>query len=157
MLRTQAFLSLRRATRFYAAAATSAANELKLQFSLPHETLYDGSTVTQVNLPAQSGKIGVLANHIPTVEQLSPGIVEILEQGKSPNKYFISGGFATMQPDSTLCVTAVEAFPLESFSPDNVSSLLSKAKNELNSQDERVATEAKIQVHVLEELQASLK
>lgn len=129
---------------------------LKLQFALPHETLFAGSKVTQVNLPAQSGQIGVLANHVPTVEQLAPGVVEVFEQGSS-KKYFVSGGFATVQPDSTLSITSVEAFPLEKFSQENVRSLLAEANKNTSSTDEKVAAEAAIQVEVLEALQAALK
>lgn len=141
--------------RNYVEAATN--NVLKLRFALPHELLYDGTTVTQVNLPAHSGKIGILANHVPTVEQLHPGVVEIIEEANNSKKYFISGGFATVQPDSVLCVTAIEAFPLDSFSQSNITSLLSEAKSKLTSSNEEVAAKAQIQIDVLEELQSALK
>jgi F-type H+-transporting ATPase subunit delta len=45
--------------------------------------------VKQVNLVAKSGSMGILANHIPVVTQLSPGIVEIV--GEKNLKYFGSG------------------------------------------------------------------
>lgn len=141
------------AKRTYAEATEGA---LKLRFALPHETLYPSSTVTQVNLPAKSGQIGILANHVPTVEQLVPGVVEVLE-GSGSKKFFVSGGFATVQPDSTLCITSAEAFPLESFSAENVRSLLTEAQKNVSSSDEVVAAEAAIQVEVLEALQAALK
>ncbi|CCE91993.1 F1F0 ATP synthase subunit delta TDEL_0D04090 [Torulaspora delbrueckii] len=140
--------------RFYAEAAPS--GFLQLQFALPHETVFAGSKVTQVNLPAQSGRIGILANHVPTVEQLTPGVIEVFE-GTQSKKFFVSGGFAAMQPDSTLCITSVEAFPLDSFSQENVRSLLSDAKSKASSSDERVAAEAAIQIEVLESLQSALK
>ncbi|SCU81892.1 LAFA_0C07822g1_1 [Lachancea sp. 'fantastica'] len=139
--------------RTYAEAAN---DFLKLQFALPHETLFAGSKVTQVNLPAQSGQVGILANHVPTVEQLSPGVVEVFEGGSS-KKFFVSGGFATVQPDSTLSVNSVEAFPLDSFSSENVRSLISEANKNVSSSDEKVAAEAAIQLEVLEVLQAALK
>lgn len=159
MFRSQLIKSLRIIMRSYANAAetTSVANGLKLSFSLPHETLYKNASVTQVNLPAQSGKIGVLANHVPTIEQLTPGVVEVFEDDKTSKKFFISGGFATMQPNSLLYVTAVEAFPLESFSQDNIVQLLNKAKERATSQDEKVCAVAKLQISVLEELQNALK
>lgn len=140
--------------RFYAEAAPS--GFLQLQFALPHETVFAGNKVTQVNLPAQSGRIGILANHVPTVEQLTPGVIEVFE-GTQSKKFFVSGGFAAMQPDSTLCITSVEAFPLDSFSQENVRSLLSDAKSKASSSDERVAAEAAIQIEVLESLQSALK
>lgn len=161
MLRQGLAISLRVVKRSYADAAASAAagitQGLKLHFALPHETLYKNSVVTQVNLPAQTGNIGILANHIPTVEQLKPGVVEVLEDGKTSKKYFISGGFATMQPNSLLCITAVEAFPLDSFSSDNITQLLQKAKEKAASQDETVSAVAKLQINVLEDLQNALK
>lgn len=132
-------------------------NVLKLQFSLPHETLFSGTAVNQVNLPAQSGKMGILANHVPTIEQLSPGVVEIFEEGIASKKFFISGGFATVQPGSILSITAAEAFPLESFSQENIRSLLSEAKNKLTDPNEQVAAEAAITVEVLEQLENATK
>lgn len=157
MLRLQLVRSLRIAKRSYADAAATIATGLKLHFALPHETLYKNAVVTQVNLPAQSGKMGVLANHVPTVEQLTPGVVEILEEGKGSKKYFISGGFASMQPDSLLCISAVEAFPLDAFSQENITQLLNKAKEKATSQDEKVSAVAKLQINILEDLQHSLK
>lgn len=132
---------------------------LKLKFALPHETIYDNTKVTQVNLPVQSGHIGVLANHVPIAEQLKPGVIEIFEESltSTPKKYFVSGGFATVQPDSTLCITSVEAFSLDSFSKENISSLLSEANKNKSSSDANIATEASIQAEVLESLQAALK
>ncbi|KAL3230633.1 ATP synthase subunit delta, mitochondrial [Nakaseomyces bracarensis] len=141
------------ARRGYADAAKAG---LKLRFSLPHETLFNGEEVTQVNLPAKSGTIGVLADHVPTVEQLTPGVVEIVGANDT-KKYFVSGGFAAVQPDSTLCVTAVEAFPLESFSPESVRSLLAEAEKNSKSTDARTAGIASVQLDVLEKLQAVLK
>lgn len=139
--------------------AEGTANTLRLQFSLPHETLYSNTAVNQVNLPAQSGKMGILANHVPTIEQLSPGVVEIFEEGSGaiPKKYFISGGFATVQPDSVLSITAAEAFPLEYFSPEAVRSMISEVKGLAASTDEKLATESRIQLEVLEELEKALQ
>ncbi|CCH62024.1 hypothetical protein TBLA_0G00770 [Henningerozyma blattae CBS 6284] len=147
--------------RFLAAAATTtptSGNTLKFQFALPHEVLVDGKTVKQVNLPVRSGQIGILANHVPITEQLDPGLIEVFEEGQNdPTKYFVSGGFASMQPDSTLCVTSVEAFPLESFSKDKISSLLAEAKKISESKEGKEAAEAAIQVEVLQKLQSALK
>ncbi|AAS52677.1 AEL008Wp [Eremothecium gossypii ATCC 10895] len=141
------------ARRTYAEAAADA---LKLNFALPHETLFAGTAVKQVNLPVKTGQIGILANHVPIVEQLVPGVVEVLE-GSESKKFFVSGGFATVQPDSTLSITSVEAFPLDSFSAENVRALLAEAQKNAGAADSRVAAEASIQIEVLEALQAALK
>ena len=42
----------------------------------------------QVNLPAESGEMGVLANHVPTIEQLKPGLVEIVEESGGSKSFF---------------------------------------------------------------------
>jgi hypothetical protein len=42
----------------------------------------------QVNIPAESGEMGVLANHVPSIEQLKPGLVEIVEEGGASKKFF---------------------------------------------------------------------
>ena len=53
---------------------------LKLSLALPHQTLYNDSEVQQVNLPSVNGDLGILANHIPIVEQLRPGLLEIISK-----------------------------------------------------------------------------
>lgn len=42
----------------------------------------------QVNLPAESGEMGVLANHVPTIEQLKPGLVEIIQETGGSKTFF---------------------------------------------------------------------
>jgi len=37
----------------------------------------------QVNLAAETGEMGILANHVPSIEQLKPGLVEIIEESGS--------------------------------------------------------------------------
>lgn len=42
----------------------------------------------QVNIPAESGDMGILANHVPSIEQLRPGLMEIIEEGTAGSKQF---------------------------------------------------------------------
>lgn len=42
----------------------------------------------QVNIPAESGDMGVLANHVPSIEQLKPGLVEIIEESGGSKRFF---------------------------------------------------------------------
>ncbi|MCJ1422989.1 delta subunit of the central stalk of mitochondrial F1F0 ATP synthase, atp16 [Sticta canariensis] len=72
----------------------------------------------QVNIAAESGEMGVLANHVPSIEQLKPGLIEIIEESGGSKQFFLSGGFAIVQPGSKLSINAVEGFPLEDFSSD---------------------------------------
>lgn len=50
--------------------------------------LYKSQDVIQVNLPAESGDMGVLANHVPSIEQLKPGLIEIIEESGSSKQFF---------------------------------------------------------------------
>ncbi|KAL1924294.1 uncharacterized protein VTP21DRAFT_7329 [Calcarisporiella thermophila] len=141
--------------RTYATEAP-ASGKLRLNFALPHETIYKNAEVQQVNLAATTGDMGVLANHVPSIEQLLPGVVEVLEASGS-KKYFVSGGFAVINPDSTLNINAVEAFPLEDFSVEAVKSNLAEAQRlsaAATTEEERAA--AKVEVEVYEALQSAL-
>ncbi|KAF9322657.1 delta subunit of the central stalk of mitochondrial F1F0 ATP synthase, atp16 [Linnemannia elongata] len=64
-------------------------------------------------------------------------------------KNIVSGGFATMNPDSTLNINAVEAFPVEEFSAE-----AQRLSNSAATEEEKLA--AKIEVEVLESLQAAI-
>jgi F-type H+-transporting ATPase subunit delta len=39
-------------------------------------------------LAATSGDMGILANHVPSIEQLNPGVVEIIESAEITKKFF---------------------------------------------------------------------
>lgn len=54
--------------------------------SEPQE-LTDTSSV-QVNIPAESGEMGILAQHVPSIEQLKPGLVEIIEESGGSKQFF---------------------------------------------------------------------
>ncbi|KAF9166442.1 delta subunit of the central stalk of mitochondrial F1F0 ATP synthase, atp16 [Mortierella sp. AD011] len=143
-----------RMVRSYATEA--AATGLRLTFAVPHQTLYKDTSVAQVNIAAVSGDMGILASHVPSIEQLRPGVVEIIENAAT-KKFFVSGGFATMNPDSSLNINAIEAFPVEDFSAETVRHSLAEAQRVAASgatEEEKLA--AKIEVEVLESLQAAI-
>ncbi|KAL2218696.1 putative ATP synthase delta chain mitochondrial precursor [Thermoascus aurantiacus ATCC 26904] len=138
--------------------AEAVPDKIKLSLTLPHQTIYKSQDVVQVNIPAESGDMGVLANHIPAIEQLRPGLVEIIEENGVTKQFFLSGGFAVVQPDSQLSINAVEGFPLEDFSADAVKAQIAEAqKIASGSGSEQDIAEAKIELEVLEALQAALK
>lgn len=63
----------------------------------------------------------------------------------------VSGGFAVVQPNSTLSVNAVEAYALEDFSPENVRAQLAEAQKVANGAgSEQDVAEAKIEIEVRE-------
>lgn len=100
--RTALSLVRRSAARSFSDAA-AASSTVKLNFSLPHETIYDGASVHSVIIPGSAGEYGVTANHVPYVAQLKPGVLQILhEEGAGePEKYFVAGGYALTHDDSS--------------------------------------------------------
>lgn len=131
---------------------------LRFNLSLPHQSIYKSQEVVQVNIAADSGEMGVLANHVPVIEQLKPGPVTIIEEGGSTRQFFVAGGFAYMLPNNAMDVAAIEGAPLEDFSPEAIKSLLPEAKSvAAGSGSEQDIAEAKIEIEVLENLQNAMK
>ncbi|GAA5962921.1 hypothetical protein JCM8115_007042 [Rhodotorula mucilaginosa] len=145
------------ARRGYAEVASNS-DKLRLSLVLPHDVIYSSQDVVQVNLAAESGDLGVLANHVPSVEALKPGVLEVLEGAGESKKWFVSGGFANVHPNNSLTVNAVEAYPLDAFSPEAIRSGLAEAQRVAGgSGTEEEKAEAQIEVQVYEALQAALK
>ena len=62
----------------------------------------------QVNIPAESGEMGILANHAPTIEPLRPGVVEVIESGNTSKKWF--GEFVYVLPPRPPLHSALVSF-----------------------------------------------
>ncbi|KAK9476760.1 ATP synthase subunit delta [Lipomyces japonicus] len=152
--RQAATFAVRGAVRGYADVPT---DKIRLSLTLPHQALYSNVDVVQVNIPATTGELGVLANHVPTIEELKPGIVDIVEESGSTKQFFVSGGFAVVQPGSLLSINAVEAYPVEDFSAEAVRTQLAEAQKNATTGSEIDQVEAKIELEVLEALAAVAK
>lgn len=140
--------------RTYADAPVT--DKLRLTLACPNKVLYEKQDVTQVNLPSTAGRIGVLANHVPSVEELTPGVVDVIT-GAETKSFFVAGGFATVTEGSELKVSAMDAYPLSAFNPQVVQTLLAEAQKNAASGDEEVAKQAKIELELLEALAAAVK
>merc|ERR1712098_957982 len=138
--------------------AEAVSDKIKLSLALPHQAIYKSQDVVQVNIPAESGEMGVLANHVPSIEQLKPGLVEVIEESGGAKQFFLSGGFATVQPDSTMSINAPEGYALEDFSADAIRNQIAEAQKVANgSGSEQDIAEAKIELEVLETLATHVK
>lgn len=61
----------------------------------------------------------------------------------------VSGGFATVQPNSVLSINAVEGYPLEDFSAEAIRNQIAEAQKVANgSGSEQDIAEAKIELEV---------
>ncbi|KAJ1953780.1 delta subunit of the central stalk of mitochondrial F1F0 ATP synthase, atp16 [Dispira parvispora] len=138
-------------------ASAAAAGKLTLNFVLPHQALIQNAVVQQVNLSGSSGDLGILADHVPTIEQLKPGMVEVIVDSTETKKWFVSGGFAIMNPDSSLNINAIEAFQLADIDPAAVRQQMQEAERVASgSGSEQEKAAAKAQLEVYEALQAEL-
>jgi F-type H+-transporting ATPase subunit delta len=52
------------------------------------QAIFTSTDVVQVNLSAATGDMGILANHVPSIEPLRPGLVEVIESAGSSKKWF---------------------------------------------------------------------
>lgn len=96
--------------------------------------------------------MGILADHVPTIAQLKPGMIEIISSGSS-KKYFLSGGFAVMNPDSSLNINAVEAVTLDEVDMDAARKALEEANRVLNSSS---SAEEKMDAKISSEVYSAL-
>lgn len=61
---------------------------MRIRANCRTQSIYKSQDVVQVNIPAESGDMGVLANHVPSIEQLKPGLVEIVEESGPTKQFF---------------------------------------------------------------------
>jgi F-type H+-transporting ATPase subunit epsilon len=83
-----------------------------LHFELvsPARLLFSGE-VTSVTIPGTDGEMGIFAGHAPVLSTLRPGVVTITRETGQPEKIFVRGGFAEVNPTG-LTLLAETAIPL---------------------------------------------
>ena len=52
------------------------------------QAIFTSKDVVQVNVAAATGDMGILANHVPSIEALRPGMIEVIESGNTSKKWF---------------------------------------------------------------------
>ncbi len=83
------------------------------RITTPTETLLS-RPVYMVTIPAQSGYMGVLADHASTIAQLKPGLITVhsADAADVTARYFTSGGFAITK-NSELGISVADAVKVE--------------------------------------------
>lgn len=117
----------------FAESSSAAGETLTLNFFVPSQSILSGQEVSCVTVPGTEGVFGILPSHVPTVSQLQAGTVVIEQPGSEPTKYFISGGFAFVHPNSVADIAAVEAVRVEDLDADKVKEGLAKYEAEMSS------------------------
>ncbi|CAM9769551.1 unnamed protein product [Ectocarpus sp. 13 AM-2016] len=129
---------------------------MKLNFCLPHETIYKDKDVDQVSAPRSHGKIGITAGMIPNGSKISSSTVRAA--GQEPENFFVSAGFALTHPTSVTDITAIEAVRVEEIDEGAVKSSYDAAKREMDAATEgsREAAEAQVAVETTKAMAAAI-
>uniref|UniRef100_H2ZM24 ATP synthase F(1) complex subunit delta, mitochondrial n=1 Tax=Ciona savignyi TaxID=51511 RepID=H2ZM24_CIOSA len=141
---------IKQAQRNYAEAAAAVAQpgQMAFTFACPSEVFYDSSTaVKQVDVSTSTGSIGILANHVPTLGVLQPGVISVYEAEGPVKKFFVSSGSYCVNEDASVQINAEEAVPVEQLDKELARANLSKAQSEFSSAATEVAkVEAQIAI-----------
>ncbi|XP_066932080.1 ATP synthase subunit delta, mitochondrial-like [Clytia hemisphaerica] len=141
-------------SRNYAEASGSALN---LTFGTPTQAYFNEEPVTQVDVPSGSGNFSILAQHVPIIAALRPGLMTVFSEGNA-QKFFVSSGTITVNSDSSAQILAEEAQPIENFDADAARRTADAARTALASAaDEAGKAEAQIQLDTCEALLNALE
>jgi len=74
-----------------------------------------------VILPGVDGQFAIMQDHVPTIAELQPGVVSVQETADGAlTKYFISGGFASINAESKLNLSTLEAVSVDDLDAEAV-------------------------------------
>ena len=145
-------LQIRNRSQHLTTLARSMATQMTFTFASPAEVVYNkAKNVKQVDVPTLSGSFGILADHVPTLAVLKPGVVAITENEGAVKKYFVSSGSVTVNPDSSVQLLAEEAFALEKLDIKAAQEQIVEAQKQLSSaRDELAKAEAQVALETAE-------
>merc|ERR1712034_113259 len=151
-----AAVAMTTSVRHYAEAVE--APTLSLTFGTPREAFFDGVGVNQVDVPSTTGCFGLLANHVPVIACLKPGVLTVYSSDGKSDQFFVSSGTVTMNNDSSCQILAEEAAPLDRFDVASTKSNLELANQALakaSGEEEKAAAqvEADAYISILEALE----
>ncbi|CAL2032305.1 unnamed protein product [Caenorhabditis brenneri] len=79
----------------------------------PDTAVFSDAAVKQVNVPTLAGMVGVLANHVPTIGVLKPGVVSVTTTEGSVQRLFVFSGTLSVNIDGSCQVLAEEVLKVE--------------------------------------------
>ena len=120
--------------------------EFQASLITPEAVILEGN-VTEAQIPAIDGLLGILDKRAPLTAQLAAGILR-LTTSSGPQRFFIDGGYAQMKDDE-LTILTPEAIPAEQITP----AILAAEQKELaavqgtdtNAQDQRTRIQSRMQ------------
>lgn len=103
----------------------------KVNLVSPEQLLFSDQ-VDQVDLPGLEGDFGVLAGHAPIVAALRPGIVVILRDANTRQRFVVLGGLAEFSKDE-LTILADTASKVEEFDLTDLMARIDKMQDNLKT------------------------
>jgi F-type H+-transporting ATPase subunit epsilon len=116
-----------------------------LHFELvsPAKLLFSGA-VDAVQIPGTEGDMGIYPGHAPVLSTLRPGVVVIERVSAQPERIFVRGGFAEVNPQG-LTVLAEVAIPLAELDAAAIAQQVKNAEEDVadakDDESRRRATE----------------
>ena len=145
-------LQIRNSQAQFRFIARAMATEMSFTFSSPGEVFYNQATnVKQVDVSTLSGSVGILANHVPILAALKPGVVAITENEGGVKKFFVSSGSVAVNADSSVQLLAEEAFLIDKLDLKSAQEQLAEGQSLLvQAKDETQKAEAQITIETAE-------
>ncbi|MCY8425587.1 F0F1 ATP synthase subunit epsilon [Bacillus vallismortis] len=104
---------------------------VKVNIVTPDGPVYDAD-IEMVSVRAESGDLGILPGHIPTVAPLKIGAVRLKKDGQT-ELVAVSGGFVEVRPDQ-VTILAQTAEKAEGIDKERAEAARQRAQERLNSQ-----------------------
>ncbi|MCY7918195.1 F0F1 ATP synthase subunit epsilon [Bacillus vallismortis] len=106
---------------------------VKVNIVTPDGPVYDAD-IEMVSVRAESGDLGILPGHIPTVAPLKIGAVRLKKDGQT-ELVAVSGGFVEVRPDH-VTILAQTAEQAEGIDKERAEAARQRAQERLNSQSD---------------------
>lgn len=153
---------LRQSSQSHAAAGAAAVKKdgyLTLNFATPNDVISNNVPVHMVEVSTATGDMGILAEHAAYLAELKPGVVSVFEEKDgAAKKFFVPGGFLTINENSQASLTCSEAIPLDELDVASAKHSLEQFNADLNkAKDDAERTDARIGVDVFTAMVAALE
>ena len=96
------------------------------------------TSAMEVVIPSFEGEMTILADHIPIITFLRPGIARI--EGSKESKYFVEEGTVEFS-NNTLIILSSLIIPVENIKSENISKMIEESKVQLTQ--EKLSDKAK--------------
>ena len=106
------------------------ADTFQFELVAPEKLIYSDD-IEFVVVPGAEGDFGVLPGHALLLSTVRPGIIEIFENDKPKERFFVGGGFAEVTPERCT-ILSTESVNLDDIDESTARQRLDTAEHDLN-------------------------